>query len=149
MSTTSPAMTALLPRFPLGPLPAVAPPVSPTSAAMTPAAIAFALLETWLASSDALQLPLHQIESQQQTKGREVQRLLLQAHLDRRGDGDVGPTLRISQEAGEVLYNHRRLGTRSLKTIFGSVKIIRMGYSRGGSPSVYPLDRTLALPARS
>jgi len=44
-----------------------------------PAFVGFSLLESWLASSSALQLPLHRIESQQQTKGREVQRLLLLA----------------------------------------------------------------------
>jgi hypothetical protein len=49
----------------------------------TPAALEFALLEAWLASTGALQLPLHEVESQQQTKGREVQRLLLQAHIER------------------------------------------------------------------
>ena len=102
-----------------------------------------------MASTPALKLPLHQIESQQQTKGREVQRLLLQAHLQLRGDGDVGPALRLQQAAGEVLYTHRRLGARSLKTIFGPVEIVRMGYSRAGAPSIYPLDQTLALPARS
>ena len=122
------------------------PPVVP---ATTPAALEFALLEAWLASTPALKLPLHQIESQQQTKGREVQRLLLQAHLQLRGDGDVGPALRLQQAAGEVLYTHRRLSARSLKTIFGPVEIVRMGYSRAGAPSIYPLDQTLALPARS
>jgi len=44
---------------------------------------------------------------------------------------------------------HRRLRTRSLKTIFGAVEINRIGYSRDGAPSIYPLDQTLALPARS
>jgi hypothetical protein len=122
------------------------PPLVP---ATTPAALEFALLEAWLASTPALKLPLHQIESQQQTKGREVQRLLLQAHLQLRGDGDVGPALRLQQAAGEVLYTHRRLSARSLKTIFGPVEIVRMGYSRAGAPSIYPLDQTLALPARS
>ena len=77
------------------------PPVVP---ATTPAALEFALLEAWLASTPALKLPLHQIESQQQTKGRAVQRLLLQAHLQLRGDGDVGPALRLQHAAGEVLY---------------------------------------------
>jgi hypothetical protein len=116
---------------------------------ITPAAREFASLEAWLASRRTLQLPLHEIESQQQTKGREVQRLLLQSHLQLRGDGDVGPALRVPQAGGEVLYTHRRLGTRTLKTIFGPVEIHRMGYSRNGSPSIYPLDRELALPARS
>ncbi|MBC7854067.1 MAG: hypothetical protein IAF94_11575, partial [Pirellulaceae bacterium] len=59
--------------------------------ATTPAALEFALLQSWLASSSALQLPLHQIESQQQAKGIELQRLLLQDHLQHRGNGDVGP----------------------------------------------------------
>ena len=119
------------------------------AAATTPAALEFAQLEAWLASSAALQLPLHQIESQQQAKGREVQRLLLQAHLQHRGHGDVGSALCVQHEAGEVLYTHRRLSTRSLKTVFGPVEVVRMGYSRPGVPSIYPLDQTLALPARS
>src|SRR5437016_5550492 len=54
---------------------------SSVSADTSPAYIEFAQLECWLASSSALQLPLHQIESQQQDKGREVQRLLLQTPL--------------------------------------------------------------------
>jgi hypothetical protein len=82
-------------------------------------------------------------------KGREVQRLLLQAHLQHRGDGDVGPALRVQQGTGDVLYTHRRLGARCLKTVFGQVEILRMGYSRDGAPGIYPLDQTLALPARS
>ena len=115
----------------------------------SPAALEFALLQSWLASSGALQLPLHQIESQQHAKGREVQRLLLQAHLQQRGNGDVGRTLCLQQQDGDSLYAHRRLGTRSLTTVFGAVKLVRMGYSRPGAPSIFPLDRTLALPARS
>src|SRR5213594_3662050 len=115
----------------------------------TPAALEFALLQSWLASSSALQLPLHQIESQQHTKGREVQRLLLQAHLLLRGNGDVGPALSLQQPDGEVVYSHRRLGTRSLTTVFGTVELVRLGYSRPGAPSLFPLDQALALPARS
>src|SRR5271169_3895593 len=109
--------------------------------------VAFSRLESWLASSDALQLPLHQIESQQQAKGREVQRLLLQAHLQHRGNGDVGPALQLQQSDGVVLYSHRRLSTRSLSTVFGTVELVRMGYSRPSGPSIFPLDKALALPA--
>jgi hypothetical protein len=119
------------------------------SADTSPAYIEFSQLESWLASSIALQLPLHQIESQQQAKGREVQRLLLQAHLQHRGDGDVGPALCLQQQDGAVLYSHRRLGTRSLTTVFGTVELVRMGYSLPGAPSIFPLDRALALPDRS
>jgi len=70
MSITNTA-TPFLPHCP-GPLPIVEPQASPTVVATTPAALEFARLEAWLASSHTLQLPLHQIESQQQTKGREV-----------------------------------------------------------------------------
>src|SRR5437870_8315625 len=114
-----------------------------------PAFVEFSLLESWLASSSALQLPLHQIESQQQAQGREVQRLLLQAHLQHRGNGDVGPALQLQQPDGAVLYSHRRLSTRSLTTVFGTVELVRMGYSRPSAPSIFPLDQALALPARS
>jgi len=48
-----------------------------------------------------------------------------------------------------MLYTRRRLSARSLKTVFGPVQLVRMGYSRAGAPSIYPLDQTLALPARS
>jgi hypothetical protein len=115
----------------------------------SPAYIEFSQLESWLASSSALQLPLHQIESQQQAKGREAQRLLLQAHLQHRGNGDVGPALQLHQQDGEVHYSHRRLGARFLTTVFGPVELVRMGYSRPGAPSIFPLDKALALPARS
>lgn len=117
-------------------------------AKLSPAAIEFALLQTWLASSAALRLPLHTIESQQSDKGREVQRLLLQAHLQQRGNGDAGPALLV-QSGGGLLYSHRRPGKRSLITVFGKVELLRMGYSRPGTPAIFPLDQALALPARS
>jgi hypothetical protein len=121
----------------------------PSPQTASAAAVEFAVLEAWLASQSALQLPLHQIESQQQIKGREVQRLLLQTHLQHRGTGDVGVALRVRNDSGEFWYTHRRLSTRSLKTVFGSVQLVRMGYSQVGAPSIYPLDQALALPARS
>jgi hypothetical protein len=119
-------------------------PVNPS-----PAAVEFALLQSWLASSSTLRLPLHHIESQQADKGREVQRLLLQNYLQQRGTGEVGPTLRVQTAGEERLYSHRRLGTRRLTTAFGPVELVRMGYSRPGLPSIFPLDQALVLPARS
>jgi hypothetical protein len=120
-----------------------------TPSSATPAAVEFALLQSWLASGSSLQLPLHEIECRQQIKGREVQRLLLQAHLQQRGNGDVGPALYLQRQEGEVAYSHRRLGSRSLTTIFGTVELVRMGYSQPGVPGIFPLDRALTLPARS
>ncbi len=82
------------------------PPEPVLSLAPGPAQLArheFALLEAWLSSAQTLQLPLHPIECQQQPKGREVQRLLLQAHVQYRGHGDVGPALLVDEGAEQVL----------------------------------------------
>jgi hypothetical protein len=81
-STTRLADTGVLANFDI----ATAAPLPPS-----PAAVEFALLQSWLSSSATLQLPLHAIEAQQSDKGREVLRLLLLAHLQQRGNGDVGP----------------------------------------------------------
>src|SRR6516162_1271237 len=93
-------------------------PAPPTA---SPAALEFAVLEACLASRSARQLPLHEMESQQQSKGREVQRLLLQAHLEQRSTGEGqhrrgGAALHVRNEFGEMWYTRRRLSTRSLKT---------------------------------
>ena len=69
-----------------------------------------------------------------------MQRLLLQAHLQQRGNGDVGPALYLRRQDGEVTCSHRRLGTRSLTTVFGTVELVRMGYSQHGLPGIFPLD---------
>ena len=61
----------------------------------------------------------------------------------------MGPALYLQQQAGELAFSHRRLGTRSLTTVFGTVELLRMGYSRPGAPGIFPLDQALALPARS
>ena len=34
-------------------------------------------------------------------------------------------------------------------TVFGAVEVMRMGYSRPGQPSIFPLDQALSLPQRS
>src|SRR5260370_24047902 len=113
------------------------------SSQTTPAAVEFALLQSWLASGSALQLSLHEIRRQQQPRGRDVQRLLLQAHLQQRGNGDLRPVLYLQQRDGERLYSHRRLRTRALTTVSGTVALPRMRYSRPCPPCIYPLDRSL------
>ena len=109
----------------------------------------FSALQTWLLSPQTRRLPLHHVECAQEPQGRELQRLLLEAHLQQRGNGDVGPAFRVRQAAGERLYTHRRIRERCLKTVFGPVRIARLGYSRLGAPSIHPLDQALQLPARS
>ena len=109
----------------------------------------FSSLECWLSSAPTLQLPLHLVEQEQERRGRELQRLLLQAHVRQRGAGDLGPALRVVENSSSCLYTHRRLQRRTVKTLFGPIDIDRIGYSRDGAPSVHPLDAAMQLPARS
>ena len=60
-----------------------------------------------------------------------------------------GPCYTSSSPDGELLYSHRRLGTRALTTVFGTVELLRVGYFRPGAPGIFPLNRALTLPARS
>jgi hypothetical protein len=93
--------------------------------------------------------PLHLVEQEQEHRGRELQRRLLQAHVQQRGAGDLGPALRVVENVTSCLYTHRRLQRRTVKTIFGPIHIDRIGYSRDGATSVHPLDAAMQLPARS
>lgn len=131
------------------PLLLATPVLSGPSSLTAAARLEFSSLESWLSAPPTLQLPLHQIERQQEHRGRELQRLLLQAHIQRRGNGDIGPAVRVVQGARPLLYSHRRPHTRLWKTIFGTVQITRMSYSRPGAASIHPLDEILQLPARS
>jgi hypothetical protein len=118
-------------------------------AAITPERQAFWSLERWLLAGDSTWLPLREIEREARCRGREVLRLLVQAHIRSRGDGDVGRALRVRlREAFPRLYTHKRLHTRRLVTLFGPITIQRMGYSLPGRPSIHPLDAELQLPAR-
>jgi len=109
----------------------------------------FSDLEAWLSSTPTLQLPLHDVEREQEFRNREVQRLLLQAHVQQRGNGDAGPALHVIEGTSSRLYTHRRLQRRTLKTIFGTIHIDRVGYHREGAFSIHPLDEAMQLPARS
>ncbi len=110
---------------------------------------AFWDLERWLHSSFSLRLELAAVEREAEWRGREVLRLLLQAHLEARGTGDCGPALWVKwRDTPPVLHTHKRLHTRTIVTLFGNVSITRMGYGRPGSGAVHPLDAELELPAR-
>ncbi|MEW6746443.1 MAG: ISKra4 family transposase [Planctomycetota bacterium] len=113
---------------------------------------AFWDLERWLCSGKSAGLALQQIEIEEERRGREMLRLLLQAHINARGYGDVGAALRVAGPDGsckDVLYTHKRPHRRRLITILGRIFITRVGYGRPGASSVHPLDAQLQLPARA
>ncbi|MCC6363434.1 MAG: hypothetical protein IT165_07895 [Bryobacterales bacterium] len=142
-------MTAATPLAPAAPIPVVFPISPPISTACTAALQAFSSLEAWLPAPATLQLPLHQIELQQELRGRQLLRILLQTHVRQRGTGDVGPALVVAAQPATALFSQRRLQRRTLKTIFGPIDIDRTAYCHDGAESIHPLDEALQLPARS
>ncbi len=89
---------------------------------------------------------LEAVEAELGPDGRELTRRLLQGHINCKGHGDIGPKL-ISAD-GAVL-THRRLLKRSLYTLFGEIRIERIGYSSREHSLVFPLDAVLNLPTSS
>ena len=75
--------------------------------------------------------------------------MALQAHIDARGDGDLGEAIDVADEHGRpVRLTHKRLHTRPLVTLFGEVRVTRMGYGARGREAIHPLDAQLCLPGR-
>jgi hypothetical protein len=109
---------------------------------------AFRDLERFLADAAQAQAGLGVLEPECERRGRELVRLALQAHLDARGSGDVGPVVVVDGPDGPVRLKRRRSRTRRVLTLFGEISICRVGYSAADTASVYPLDAELALPAR-
>jgi hypothetical protein len=107
-------------------------------------------LECWLCSNEAMTSKLQDLEQGAQSRGRELLRCMLQAHVNSRGDGDVGELFKIRDLSGRQIHlTHKRVDTRSVVTIFGRVEVRRIGYSLPGMKAIHPLDRALQLPARS
>lgn len=112
----------------------------------------FESLEKWLYSEETRLLGLREVELGEELQGRELLRLLLQAHIESRGDGDVGTAIQRldCNNTNEVLmYTHKRIHQRCIVTIFGKVFIKRIGYGIKGKASIHPLDEQLQLPVRS
>lgn len=75
-------------------------------------------------------------------------RRLLQAHLDARGDGDVGAAIIATGAEGPIRLAYKRRHTRSVLTLLGEVRITLMGYGAPGHHAIHPLDGQLRLPGR-
>lgn len=84
-----------------------------------------------------------ELEEYLTTKGREVERLLLQEHLDLRGAAEQ--TVRVHGSDG-VERTERRRGHRTLKTLVGLVEVPRFLYQACGVKSLCPQDSALSLP---
>ncbi len=108
----------------------------------------FESLIDWLFSCEVLLLPLHEVEVEQEERARELSRRLLQAHLQARGVGDVGPALVVNGQKRQAVHTHRRDASKKHKSIFGEVTVHRLAYAQPGETSICPQDEKLSLPRR-
>ena len=114
-----------------------------------PALEALMDLESFLADAAEARLGFGEVETTSERKGRELLRVALQGHLDGRGSGDVGAAIVVDGPSGALRLSYKRTHKRRLLSIFGEVKIDRVGYGAPGAVSVHPLDAELRLPGRS
>jgi len=109
----------------------------------------FVMLERWI-FSEALDMPLHEVEAEQSKRAREMSRKLLQAHIAARGRGDVGLQILVTPADSEARIHKRgNIDDCKKQTIFGEVAVERKAYSCPGQKSIHPVDEVLELPERS
>lgn len=114
----------------------------------------FVELEKWIMSPAALAQTFDEVEREHERRGREALRQLLQAHIEKRGTGDVGRAIEVVMKDAEGNETVRRLGehrlhARTIHSVFGEVEATRTAYYAEGAGSVHPLDQAAALPERT
>lgn len=104
---------------------------------------AFAEAKQYLTSREAHQMSESELERELNRRGQELMRKLLQGHLEQRGPGEAaGPV----EDADGIEHAERRVHERHVETIFGTVRLQRLGYASPGHDSLHPLDAALNLP---
>lgn len=100
----------------------------------------------WLDGDGSAELSHAELEDQLTVRGREVQRQLLQDHLDLRAVREE----RLPEVTGQddVVRRHAEFGhERALATVFGQVTATRIAYRAEGADSRCAADAVLNLPA--
>jgi len=98
----------------------------------------------WLEGTESAQMSHAELEEELVRRGREVQRLALQDHLDLRALRErrvsVVDAGGVAHAAVEAAHNRR------LSTVVGTVKVERLAYRHLGSHNLHPADAALNLP---
>jgi hypothetical protein len=105
----------------------------------------FKILESYYLNGETRDMSINDVENKLLGDIMELGRRLFQEHVDRRGDGDIGES--ILRNDGKNL-SHKRIGIKSLETIFGRIKYERMGYGHRGESSIFPQDEKLEMPGK-
>jgi hypothetical protein len=103
----------------------------------------FAQMITFLRNKKTNDLSHKELEKVINERGRELLRLMFQSQVDNRGEGPAaGPIC----GADGVERSAARLHERGLSTIFGEIRVKRLGYGATGVNSLHPLDAELNMP---
>ena len=119
---------------------------APISDFFSPAQEAFDRMTQHLESTAALAMSHQELEAYVVAEGREVQRRLLQAHLDLRSAAER-PVQAIGADGVE--RHQRRRNYRGLMSLVGELQVHRLVYQVVGAPFLCPQDASLNLPEDS
>ncbi len=99
----------------------------------------------WLEGTESAALSHAELEDQVERRGRELQRLMLQNHLDLRAlrEQRVRPVDATGVTHANVEPGH----SRQLATVVGAVRVSRLAYRHPGTSNLHPADGALNLPA--
>ena len=97
----------------------------------------------YLDGKEAFTMSHSELERELEKKGRELMRVLLQEHLDKRSPGQCEHPVK---DADGVERKLTRAQPRKIETVFGTVTLERVGYGLKGTESLHPLDAELNLP---
>ena len=103
----------------------------------------FAQMEAFLVSDEAHSKTHSELERELGAAGAGAAATALSGHLERRAPGEATAAVRDAQ--GQVRQQSRRQ-ERGLETVFGEVRVERLGYGGEGLQSLHPLDADLNLP---
>jgi len=113
------------------------------------AQLKFVELEQWLSSQQSTRSTLGTVEGIVEINGRELLRLLLQEHINRRSGTDLGNAIAVQDAHGAtVRYSCKRVDTRMIITTVGAIEIARTGYYSPKNEAIHPIDQQLQLPRR-
>ena len=104
----------------------------------TAAAGKFQQLREWLSGGAQAKSPHQEVEAYVLLEVRELGRLLVQAHMDLRTEREKPLPVPTSAPAEA----HRRIITRTLRTVLGVVSVGRVAWQARGEVTVIPLGGT-------
>jgi len=110
-----------------------------------PARQSFEEMVGWLEGTESASLTHADLEDQVERRGRELQRLMLQDHLDLRALREQ--RVEAVDVKGTVHTNVEPHHRRHLATVVGTVVVERLAYRHLGAPNLHPADAALNLPA--